>query len=63
VKKIPMQNATNPRKENITPTISNPKRTKNCLETSIKLPLIASKAFKFPNIIKGTVKKVKKETT
>lgn len=61
VKKTPIQNPIKPRQTIIILTISNPNKTKKCLETIVKLPFIASKAGSFPKIIRGMVKKVKNE--
>ena len=62
VKNTPMQHPMNPTIDAIMDTTSNPKRTKGCFDTIITLDFMASKAFRSPNIIRGMVRKVKKET-
>lgn len=42
-------------------TISKPNKIKNCLDTTIKLALMASYALRLPKMINGMVKKLKKE--
>lgn len=62
VKKTPIQHPINPTIDAIADTIIKPKSTIGCFEIIIILDFIASKAFKSPKIIRGIVRKVKKET-
>lgn len=59
VKNIPMQKPIIPKQAIITATITKPNMIKNCLDTTVQLPLIASIALRFPKIIKGITRKVK----
>ena len=61
VKNIPIQKPISPSIAIITATIRRPSNMKNCLETIMKLPLIASATLRFPKIIRGITKKVKNE--
>lgn len=62
VRNTPMQHPMNPTIDAIMDTITSPKRTKGCFDTITILDFMASKAFKSPKIIRGIVRKVKKET-
>ena len=61
VKKIPMQQPMNPTMAAIIATITSPNRINGCFKTTTILELMASIAFKFPNMINGMVRKVKND--
>lgn len=60
VKNIPIQNPIKPVSEARKATIINAKIKRGCFKIIKTLDFMASTAFRFPNTIKGMVKKVKK---